>query len=120
VSLKGESESKKSSIDACTKEEKKSILGDLATFTAYQAMYFRAQGPVSEKKSVDSVGSEVEAIKQRIKQLVTEQNKIRDVVYPKTSLSQEEQQKAWIEIAMLDAQIRALKELWAQKLVVSV
>jgi hypothetical protein len=42
MSLKTKSEPKKPSIDASVKEEKKSVLGDLATFRAWQEAYLKA------------------------------------------------------------------------------
>jgi hypothetical protein len=44
MSLKARSESKKPSVNASVKEERKSLLGDVAAFRAWQEAYLKAQG----------------------------------------------------------------------------
>lgn len=44
MSLKARNGSKNPSVNASVKEEKKSLLGDVATFRAWQEAYLKTQG----------------------------------------------------------------------------
>jgi hypothetical protein len=79
----------------------------------------KAQAWVNEhKKSGDAAnGLNGEEIKQKIQELVAQRDRIMDKLYPKTTLTQEEQEEARTDLTIIDAQMRGLEEIVAQKLV---
>lgn len=79
----------------------------------------KAQAWVSEhKKTADAAsGLNVEEIKQKIVDLATQQNAIMEKLYPKTTLTEEEQQKSRADLTLIDAELRALEEVLGEKLV---
>jgi hypothetical protein len=78
----------------------------------------KAQAWVDEhKKSVDAVnGLTVEEMKRKIADLLAQQNALMDKLYPKTTLTEEEQQKARSDLTLIDAELRALEEVFGEKL----
>ena len=78
----------------------------------------RAQAWVKEhKKAADSAdGLSVEEIKAKITQLNQDRQKIIDKLYPKSSLTEEEQQKLRSDLDFLDAQLRAFENALGEKI----
>ena len=78
----------------------------------------KAQAWVDEhKKSADAVnGLTVEEMKRKIADLLAQQNALMDKLYPKTTLTEEEQQKARSDLTLIDAELRALEEVFGEKL----
>jgi polyhydroxyalkanoate synthesis regulator phasin len=79
----------------------------------------KAQAWVNEhKKSADAAsGLTSEEIKEKIQELVAQRDRIMDKLYPKTTLTQEEQEKARTDLTIIDAQMRGIEEFVAQKFV---
>lgn len=78
----------------------------------------KAQAWVDEhKKSADAVnGLTVEEMKRKIADLLAQQNALMDKLYPKTTFTEEEQQKARSDLTLIDAELRALEEVFGEKL----
>ncbi len=78
----------------------------------------KAQAWVDEhKKSADAVnGLTVEEMKRKIADLLAQQNALMDKLYPKTTLTEEEQQKARSDLTLIDAELRALEEVFGETL----
>ena len=79
----------------------------------------KAQAWVDQhKKSADAVnGLTVEEMKRKIADLLAQQNALMDKLYPKATLTEEEQQKARSDLTLIDAELRALEEVFGEKLV---
>jgi hypothetical protein len=71
----------------------------------------------AHKKSADAAnGLSVEEIKQKIADLALQQQQILDKLYPKTSLTEQEQEKARSNLTLLEAELSALEEVLAEQL----
>ena len=79
----------------------------------------KAQAWVNEhKKSGDAAnGLTAEEIKEKIQELVAQRDRIMDKLYPKTTLTQKEQEKARTDLTIIDAQMKGIEEFVAQKFV---
>jgi hypothetical protein len=78
----------------------------------------KAQAWVDQhKKSSDAAnGLSVEEIKQKIAGLALQQQQILDKLYPKTTLTEQEQEKARSDLTLIDAELSALEEVLAEQL----